>query len=68
MNKLEINILVFVILGNFAFGEGFEGENTKNLTIRWQRLVDEKGQTCERCGLNTCIKDLDREGLLRAEL
>jgi hypothetical protein len=20
------------------------------LTIRWQRLVDEKGQTCERCG------------------
>ena len=22
----------------------------KNLIIRWQRLVDEKGQTCERCG------------------
>ncbi|UCG31466.1 MAG: DUF2703 domain-containing protein [candidate division WOR-3 bacterium] len=22
----------------------------KTLTIRWQRLVDEKGQTCERCG------------------
>ncbi len=23
----------------------------KILTIRWQRLVDENGQTCERCGL-----------------
>ncbi|MBM4048919.1 MAG: DUF2703 domain-containing protein [Planctomycetes bacterium] len=23
----------------------------KTLTIRWQRLLDEKGQTCERCGL-----------------
>ena len=22
----------------------------KTLTIRWQRLVDEEGQTCERCG------------------
>ncbi len=22
----------------------------KTLTIRWQRLVDEKGQTCDRCG------------------
>ncbi len=22
----------------------------KTLAIRWQRLVDEKGQTCERCG------------------
>ena len=23
----------------------------KTLVIRWQRLVDEKDQTCERCGL-----------------
>ncbi|UCG35074.1 MAG: DUF2703 domain-containing protein [Candidatus Omnitrophota bacterium] len=23
----------------------------KNLKIRWQRLVDEKGKTCQRCGL-----------------
>ncbi len=22
----------------------------KTLTVRWQRLVDEEGQTCERCG------------------
>ena len=22
----------------------------KKLTIRWQRLIDEKGQTCARCG------------------
>lgn len=26
------------------------GEPMKVLTIRWQRLVDEKGRTCERCG------------------
>ena len=23
----------------------------KTMTILWQRLVNEKGQTCERCGL-----------------
>lgn len=23
----------------------------ETMTIRWQRLVDKKGQTCERCGL-----------------
>ena len=22
----------------------------ETITIRWQRLVDEKGQTCTRCG------------------
>jgi len=27
-----------------------EGKDVKTLTIRWQRLVDEEGQTCERCG------------------
>jgi hypothetical protein len=26
------------------------GEQMKLLQIRWQRLVDEKGQTCDRCG------------------
>ena len=27
-----------------------DGGDTKVLTIKWQRLVDEKGRTCERCG------------------
>ena len=27
-----------------------EEKKMKVLTVRWQRLVDEKGQTCERCG------------------
>jgi len=27
-----------------------EEKKVKMLTVRWQRLVDEKGQTCERCG------------------
>ncbi|MBM4038485.1 MAG: DUF2703 domain-containing protein [Planctomycetes bacterium] len=26
------------------------GQGAPTLTIRWQRLVDERGQTCERCG------------------
>ena len=27
-----------------------EKKTMKTLTIRWQRLIDEKGQTCDRCG------------------
>ena len=27
-----------------------EGKAMKTLPIRWQRLIDEKGQTCNRCG------------------
>ncbi len=33
-----------------ADGEMPKEKNMKTLTIRWQRLVDEKGETCERCG------------------
>ncbi len=35
--------------GNSGFRVS-KGENMKTLTIRWQRLVDEEGQTCKRCG------------------
>jgi len=27
-----------------------EANNVQTVTIRWQRLVDEKGKTCDRCG------------------
>lgn len=27
-----------------------KGKNMKTLTVQWQRLVDEEGQTCDRCG------------------
>ena len=50
MNKLRIGILISFIVGSYAFAENIKGANMKTLTIRWQRLVDEKGQTCERCG------------------
>ena len=34
------------------------GERMKVLHIRWQRLVDEKGQTCDRCGsTETMVED-----------
>jgi hypothetical protein len=43
----------------------------KKLYIRWQRLVNEQGQTCDRCGktetavgnaaekLKRCLKEMD---------
>jgi len=31
-------------------GEATGGRDDKVLTIKWQRFVNEKGQTCERCG------------------
>ena len=34
------------------------GNEMKVLTIRWQRLVDEKGRTCDRCGATeTAVED-----------
>ena len=50
MKKLGIGILPFIIVGSYAYSENIKEENMKILSIRWQRLVDEKGQTCERCG------------------
>ena len=50
MNMLKIGVLISFIVGSYAFTEDIKGANMKTLTIRWQRLVDEKGQTCERCG------------------
>lgn len=32
-------------------------EQMKTLQIRWQRLVDEKGQTCDRCGTTETAVD-----------
>lgn len=35
-----------------------EGKNVKTLTVQWQRLVDEEGQTCDRCGTTeTAVED-----------
>ncbi len=35
-----------------------EGKNVKTLTVRWQRLVDEEGQSCDRCGTTeTAVED-----------
>lgn len=51
MNKLGICILVFLIAVSYIFSESIEENDLKILTIRWQRLVDGKGQTCKRCNL-----------------
>jgi hypothetical protein len=51
MSKLRIIILISFIVGGYGFAENSKGADMKTLTIRWQRLVDENGQTCERCGL-----------------
>ncbi len=42
--------IVFVCGYATIWSRGSEEKETKTLTIRWQRLVNEKGQTCERCG------------------
>ncbi len=48
-------IILFVFMSLLCcltnLGKAKKEEIVKNLIIRWQRLVDEKGQTCERCGL-----------------
>ncbi len=44
---------IFIIVFSIFCFQGFaEQEETKMkvLKIEWQRLVDEKGQTCQRCG------------------
>jgi len=51
MSKLIIIIMIFFIIDSYSFAESTEGADMKTLTIRWQRLVDKNGQTCERCGL-----------------
>ncbi len=49
MKGLRNLILIFTIVGSYVYAEKNEGAGMKTLTIRWQRLVDEKGKTCERC-------------------
>ncbi len=42
--------IIFVGCSTAANSRTDKENNMKILTIRWQRLVNEKGQTCERCG------------------
>ncbi|MFH0732883.1 MAG: DUF2703 domain-containing protein [Candidatus Omnitrophota bacterium] len=55
-NKIYALVIVFgifvIVFSIFCFhGIAEQGETEmKVLKIEWQRLVDEKGQTCQRCG------------------
>lgn len=49
MKKTFLILLALIIAGGSAFAGSKEVNHTKTITISWQRLVDEKGQTCERC-------------------
>lgn len=44
--------IIVIVFSIFCFQVFAEQEKTKMkvLKIEWQRLVDEKGQTCQRCG------------------
>ena len=47
--------ILFVIVVSFmvvcyGYADNIMGAEMRILTIRWQRLVDINGQTCERCG------------------
>jgi len=51
--KWQLALLCFaVLLAGCTSGlrDVSQGDSIMNLTIRWQRLVDEEGKTCERCG------------------
>ena len=52
MKKSVVILFSLVIVGCCAIHRSGirEDEKMKRVTIRWQRLVDEKGETCDRCG------------------
>lgn len=52
MNKLSIIVFTLIIVGGCVPSRVRikEDNSMKALTIKWQRLVDENGQTCQRCG------------------
>ena len=50
MYKSMIIITAVLIIGGYLCADDIKGADMKTLTIRWQRLVDDKGHTCERCG------------------
>lgn len=43
-------VIGLIVLSTALVGDTTAGSNARILQIRWQRLVDEKGQTCGRCG------------------
>ena len=59
--KRFAGLLIFLgILVNCATlpdGNPNGGQDMKKLNIRWQRLLDDKGQTCDRCGLTEAAVD-----------
>ncbi len=46
-------VLAFIVSAGWCLGRCGPQvlNNAKTLTIKWQRLVDDSGGTCERCGL-----------------
>ena len=52
MNKLVAIVCVLIFVGGCSTVTSWisKDNNMKPLTIRWQHLVDEGGQTCQRCG------------------
>ena len=52
MRKLVAIVFALVVVGGCATVTSRTGKdnNMETLTIRWQRLVDEGSQTCQRCG------------------
>ena len=68
MNRY-IGFLAFVVLLAGCAGQGKSptgGNEMKVLQIRWQRLVDEQGQTCDRCGATEAAIDEAFRNLTRS--
>lgn len=52
MDKLLAIVFALIFVGYCtpANSRAEENNNVKTLAIKWQRLLDEKSQTCQRCG------------------
>lgn len=69
MKRLACFMICFGLLVNCTTlpeGNPAGGKEMKKLNIRWQRLVDDDGQTCDRCGLTEAAVDEAVEKLKRS--
>lgn len=70
MKKVLIFCIALVFLANVAFAAAAaKADDAKTLSIKWQRVVDKDGKTCDRCGateqeLKKAVDYLSEQGVV----
>jgi hypothetical protein len=70
MKKVLIFCTALLFMASVAFGATVaKADATKTLTIKWQRVVDKDGKTCDRCGateqeLKKAVEYLSGQGVI----